>query len=109
MSDFARRLGLSYTFTREMERGNRLPSDDVLVRIAHRLGVGVDELVLDAYVDRSPLLERCLSSLGAISVQRADDASSPPIETDGAMPRESPQVFVAHRRDERAISDAVAR
>jgi transcriptional regulator with XRE-family HTH domain len=61
---FARALGLSYTFVREMERGNRLPSDDVIHQLAERLGVDAGELALLTYCDRSELLAAHLRTLG---------------------------------------------
>jgi transcriptional regulator with XRE-family HTH domain len=57
---FAKRLGLSYTFVREMELGNRLPSDEVLLSLATRLEVDFGRLVLYAYCDRSPALRSVL-------------------------------------------------
>jgi len=61
---FARRLGLSYTFVRAMEHGMRHPSDRVLVEIADRLGLDSSELLLAAYCDRSPMLARVLDTRG---------------------------------------------
>ena len=61
---FARRLGLSYTFVRAMEHGMRHPSDRVLIEIADRLGLDSSELLLAAYCDRSPMLARVLETRG---------------------------------------------
>ena len=61
---FARRLGLSYTFVRAMEHGMRHPSDRGLVEIADRLGLDSSELLLAAYCDRSPMLARVLETRG---------------------------------------------
>ena len=61
---FARRLGLSYTFVRAMEHGMRHPSDRVLVELADRLGLDSSELLLAAYSDRSPMLARVLDTRG---------------------------------------------
>ena len=61
---FARRLGLSYTFVRAMEHGMRHPSDRVLVEISDRLGLDSSELLLAAYCDRSPMLARVLETRG---------------------------------------------
>jgi len=61
---FARRLGLSYTFVRAMEHGMRHPSDRVLVEIADRLSLDASELLLAAYCDRSPMLARVLETKG---------------------------------------------
>ncbi len=63
---FAKKLGLSYTFTREMTRGNRFPSDDVLVRISERCGTPLVELVIAAYTDRSELLRNGLKKRGIV-------------------------------------------
>jgi len=63
---FARRLGLSYTFVTEMERGNRLPSDQILLGIAQELGLDPKALTLAAYGDRSPTLRRILVDKGLI-------------------------------------------
>jgi transcriptional regulator with XRE-family HTH domain len=57
---FAKKLGLSYTFVREMELGNRLPSDEVLLDLASRLHADHRRLLLYAYSDRSPPLRRVL-------------------------------------------------
>lgn len=57
---FAKRLGLSYTFVREMELGNRLPSDEVLLSLATRLEADYGRLVLFAHCDRSPALKSVL-------------------------------------------------
>ena len=61
---FARRLGLSYSFVRAMEHGMRHPSDRVLVEISDRLGLDSSELLLAAYCDRSPMLARVLETRG---------------------------------------------
>ncbi len=49
---FAKGLGLSYTFVRAMEHGLRFPSDKVLMEIAEKLGLDPEELLLAAYCDR---------------------------------------------------------
>jgi transcriptional regulator with XRE-family HTH domain len=67
---FARQLGYSYTYIRSLELGLRLPSDDVLLEIARRLGLDPDELIIAAYCDRSPALCRALSQRGSTE-QRA--------------------------------------
>jgi len=59
---FAKTLGLSYTFVREMELGNRLPSDEVLLELASRISADPRPLVFCAYCDRSPALRKVLSS-----------------------------------------------
>lgn len=61
---FARRLGLSYTFVRAMEHGQRFPSDKVLLEIAGRLEVEASELLLAAWCDRSPDLGKVLQDRG---------------------------------------------
>lgn len=77
---FARRLGLSYTFVRAMEHGMRHPSDRVLVEMADRLGLDSSELLLAAYCDRSPMLARVLQMRG-IEVEPGDTEET--IETKG--------------------------
>lgn len=57
---FARTLGLSYTFVREMELGNRLPSDEVLLAMGVTLQADHRRLLLYAYCDRSPALKKVL-------------------------------------------------
>lgn len=57
---FSKRVGLSYTFVREMELGNRLPSDEVLLALALRLEVDHRRMVLYAHCDRSPALLQVL-------------------------------------------------
>jgi transcriptional regulator with XRE-family HTH domain len=64
LAAFAKALDLSYTFVREMERGNRLPSDEVLVQLAERLQVDAGELALLTYCDRSELLAEHLGKCG---------------------------------------------
>ena len=39
---FVKKLGLSYTFVRSLEEGLRLPSDDIIQRIADRLELDAD-------------------------------------------------------------------
>ena len=57
---FAKSLGLSYTFVREMELGNRLPSDEVLMALGDVLQADQRRLLLFAYCDRSAALRRVL-------------------------------------------------
>jgi transcriptional regulator with XRE-family HTH domain len=61
---FARKLGLSYTFVRAMEHGLRFPSDKVLLEIAERLKVEPGDLLMAAYCDRSPQLAEVLERRG---------------------------------------------
>jgi len=61
---FARKLGLSYTFVRAMEHGLRFPSDKVLLEIAERLEVDSGNLLLAAYCDRSTQLADVLIARG---------------------------------------------
>lgn len=61
---FARKLGLSYTFVRAMEHGLRFPSDKVLLEIAERLQVDSGDLLMAAYCDRSPQLAEVLEQRG---------------------------------------------
>lgn len=83
---FSRKLGLSYTFVREMERGNRLPSDDVIVRIGERLAVDPTDLALLTYRDRSSLLAQALSRRGVDSPQPPPTAL-PVTASNGGMAR----------------------
>lgn len=76
---FARKLGLSYTFTRAMEHGLRFPSDEVLLGIAERIDRDSSELLLAAYADRSPLLAKVLAERG-IELPPEDDAELRPKE-----------------------------
>ena len=78
---FSRALGLSYTFVREMERGNRLPSDDVILRLAERLHVEPGELALLTYCDRSELLARHLGALGIEASKPVPPPVLPKLET----------------------------
>ncbi|GMB10043.1 DNA-binding XRE family transcriptional regulator [Thermolongibacillus altinsuensis] len=41
---FAKHLGISVSILGEIERGNRLPTDQLLQTIAERLNVSIDEL-----------------------------------------------------------------
>jgi transcriptional regulator with XRE-family HTH domain len=74
---FARRLGLSYTFVTEMERGNRLPSDQILMNIAQQLELDPQALIVAAYSDRSPILRRILADKGLIRDGRIPDRKGP--------------------------------
>lgn len=85
---FARRLGLSYTFVRAMEHGQRFPSDKVLLDIAGRLGLEPTEFLLAAWCDRSPDLDRVLRELGvhlpaAGSPERPENGDA--VQGSGAM------------------------
>ena len=94
---FARKLGLSYTFVRAMEHGLRFPSDKVLTEIAQRLELDAEELLLAAYCDRSPALATVLAGRGiAIAAHQPEGA---PEETEEEPPREGtpPAVQVAKR------------
>ena len=73
---FAKRLGLSYTFVREMELGNRLPSDEVLLSLASRLETDHGRLVLFAYCDRSPALRSVLLSRDVRTLLAQADSES---------------------------------
>ncbi len=59
---FAKLLGLSYTFVREMELGNRLPSDEVLLALADKLHADHRRLLIYTYCDRSPALRKVLGA-----------------------------------------------
>ncbi|MBI5434392.1 MAG: helix-turn-helix transcriptional regulator [Planctomycetes bacterium] len=61
---FAERLGVEVTFLHEVELGVRLPEDEQLARFARRLAVDPGELILLAYLDRSPLLASYLAARG---------------------------------------------
>jgi transcriptional regulator with XRE-family HTH domain len=41
---FSKELGVSVSILGEIERGNRLPSVDLLERIAHSLKISIDDL-----------------------------------------------------------------
>ncbi|GAM11919.1 helix-turn-helix domain-containing protein [Mesobacillus selenatarsenatis] len=41
---FAKELGVSVSILGEIERGNRMPDERLIIRIAEVLGVGLDEL-----------------------------------------------------------------
>jgi transcriptional regulator with XRE-family HTH domain len=77
LAALAKVLDLSYTFVREMERGNRLPSDEVLVHIAHSLKVEAGELALMTYCDRSELLAAHLAKCGLDVAPPAPSAAIP--------------------------------
>lgn len=74
---FAKSLGLSYTFVREMERGNRLPSDEVTLQLAERLQIDAGELSLLTYCDRSPMLAEHLQKLGVAAAAPKPDPVLP--------------------------------
>lgn len=70
---FAERVGMSGTFLHDLETGRRLPSDEVLADLAARLGIDVGELILLAYLDRSPLLGRYLAERGVQEARGTTD------------------------------------
>jgi transcriptional regulator with XRE-family HTH domain len=41
---FSRELGVSVSILGEIERGNRLPAEDLLDRIAHSLKISIEDL-----------------------------------------------------------------
>lgn len=43
---FAKRLGVPVSVLGEVERGNRMPSPDLLVSIAEALNISIDELAV---------------------------------------------------------------
>lgn len=82
---FARKLGLSYTFVRAMEHGLRFPSDKVLLDIAERLGEDPENLFLAAYCDRSAHLAEVLKERGiAIPEAAAEGEAAQPAEEKSA-------------------------
>jgi len=86
---FARKLGLSYTFVRAMEHGLRFPSDKVLLDIADRLGENSEELLLAAYCDRSPLLAEVLIRRG-IPVPVGEEEATEASESTTLQPQQNP-------------------
>ena len=77
---------------RSLEEGLRLPSDEVLIEIAERLGLDRKELIIAAYCDRSATLEETLRQCGIeIPEYEPIDApkleATPPPEPDSALPR----------------------
>lgn len=97
---FARKLGLSYTFVRAMEHGLRYPSDKVLLDIAQRLDLDADELLLAAYCDRSTYLAKVLAGRG-IQIAAHKPAGSPEeadeVEEEEPTEGKPPSVQVAKR------------
>ena len=63
---FARDLGLSYTFVREMEAGNRFPSERKIPALAAKLGVDPGFLALCVHCDRSKHLCDYLGKAGLL-------------------------------------------
>ncbi|MBL4953543.1 helix-turn-helix transcriptional regulator [Neobacillus sp. OS1-32] len=41
---FSKELGVSVSILGEIERGNRLPTEELLVRIAHSLKISIEDL-----------------------------------------------------------------
>lgn len=76
-ADFAKRIGLSYTYVRSLELGRRLPSDGVLAGIAGKLGLDVGKVILAAYCDRSSALNQLLTSKGVVDDFRSEEAGDP--------------------------------
>ncbi len=63
---FARTLGLSYTFVREMEAGNRFPSERKIPELAAKLQVDPGFLALCVHCDRSKFLSDYLGDAGLL-------------------------------------------
>lgn len=59
-----------------MELGNRLPSDEVLLALAAKLGADHRRLVLYAYCDRSPALREVLTEGDIAELLPAPDAAA---------------------------------
>ncbi|MDP6539615.1 MAG: helix-turn-helix domain-containing protein [Planctomycetota bacterium] len=86
---FARRLGLSYTFVRAMEHGQRFPSDPVLKKIAGILRLDPAELLLAAYCDRSPGLAEVLATRG-VSLPAGAAPEDIPVPEASTAPNQAP-------------------
>ncbi|MBM7655826.1 helix-turn-helix domain-containing protein [Neobacillus cucumis] len=41
---FSRQLGVSVSILGEIERGNRMPAEDLIARIAHSLKISIEDL-----------------------------------------------------------------
>jgi transcriptional regulator with XRE-family HTH domain len=76
-SDFARLLGLSYTFVRCLERGERFPSDEVLLLLSQKLSLELDEIAIAAYCDRSRHLTSALQRRGVVADAEVSTANEP--------------------------------
>ncbi len=87
---FARKLGLSYTFVRAMEHGLRFPSDKVLIEIAEKLGKDAEELFLAAYCDRSPHLAEVLVDRGVEIPADPDEGVTDKIDEEGSAEASNP-------------------
>jgi transcriptional regulator with XRE-family HTH domain len=78
-AEFARELGLSYTFVREMEAGNRFPSEGTIPDLASKLGVDGGYLALLVHCDRSPLLTDHLVNQGVrLPTAEAEESARQP-------------------------------
>ncbi len=75
---FAKKLGLSYTFVREMELGNRLPSDEVLLALAAKVHADHRRLLLYAYCDRSPPLRKVLQESDVAELLASEESPQGP-------------------------------
>jgi transcriptional regulator with XRE-family HTH domain len=93
---FARRLGLSYTFVRAMEHGQRFPSDRVLMEIAERLDLDADDFLLAAWCDRSPGLDKVLRDRGVELPTAEDEEAEEPVNGHGSVNGFEPRARNGH-------------
>lgn len=94
---FARKLGLSYTFVRAMEHGLRYPSDKVLADIAQRLDLDAEELLLAAYCDRSQALAKVLAGRGIAIAAHQPEGAPDESEEESPAAEAPPAVQVSKR------------
>jgi hypothetical protein len=85
LASFSRTLDLSYTFVRSLVNGTRHPSDPVVKKIASKLGLEPDQLLLAAHCDRSPDLSAVLKGMG-LDVDDLDPVPSSRLNGQGAGP-----------------------
>lgn len=99
---FARKLGLSYTFVRAMEHGLRFPSDKVLMEMAERLQVDPGDLLLAAYCDRSPQLAEELTRRGVELPEEDQEALAREEEADESPEADAEEASVRPAEETRA-------
>jgi transcriptional regulator with XRE-family HTH domain len=86
---FARQVGLSYTFVRAVEHGERYPSDKVLLEIAECLGEDPEELFLAVYCDRSPYLAQVLRGRGITLPEGEEEDGEAALDTQDSLVQEA--------------------
>lgn len=74
MQEFAERVSIAYSSQRALETGRRVPSTDLLARIAQELGVAMDDLYRDGDIDE--IVEAIEQRRAAVRLYGMESAAS---------------------------------